>query len=123
MTKPDRIEAGNQEKWHNLLQNRTETLEQGWFCVRLPFPEELKQRIGRPEARRLERIFFEREPWISMPDVESRLSVENLMQRLSEILAETIAETCVHHTQLLFQRNLTMYLQSSNDPEGDRVPP
>ena len=95
MTKPDRIESGNQEKWLHLLQNHTESLEQGWFCVRLPGYEELQQRIGRPEARRLERDFFEKEPWISMHDVQSRLSVESLMQRLSEILSETIAETYV----------------------------
>ena len=93
--KPDRIESGNQEKWLNILLNHTESLEQGWFCVKLPDPDQLKQRIGRPEARRLERVFFEREPWISMHDLQSRLSVESLMQRLSELLSETIAETYV----------------------------
>ena len=95
LTKPDRIEAGNQDKWFSLLQNQTESLEQGWFCVKLPDNEQLQQRIGRPEARRLERIFFEGEPWISVHDIRSRLTVESLMKRLSDVLSETIADSCV----------------------------
>jgi len=43
LMKPDCIEAGNQDKWFSLLQNQTESLEQGWFCIKLPDNEQLQQ--------------------------------------------------------------------------------
>ncbi len=95
LMKPDHIEAGNQDKWFSLLQNQTESLEQGWFCVKLPDNEQLQQQIRRPEAWQLERIFFEGEPWISVHDVWSQLTIESLMKHLSEVLSETIANSCI----------------------------
>ncbi|KAF8323493.1 P-loop containing nucleoside triphosphate hydrolase protein [Cantharellus anzutake] len=93
LTKPDRIEKGNQAKWLDLLKNQKELLQEGWFCVKLPGPEDLQRRIGRSEARQLERDFFQREPWASLQDMRLRLSVESLIERLSEILSDVIAKT------------------------------
>ncbi|KAF8340500.1 uncharacterized protein EI90DRAFT_2906014, partial [Cantharellus anzutake] len=91
LTKPDRIEPGNEGPWFSLLRNEREHLEHEWFCVKLPGPEDLRNRISRAEARERENQFFGQPPWSSMHDVQPRLTVESLVERLSEVLSEAIA--------------------------------
>lgn len=94
LTKPDRIEKGNEGSWFRLLRNEKELLEHEWFCVKLPGPEELSNRITKADARHREDQFFAQLPWSSMPDVHPRLSVKSLMERLSDVLSDAIAKEC-----------------------------
>ncbi len=95
LTKPDRIEQGNEESWFSLLRNETEPLQHEWYCAKLPGPEELADRISWADARLNEEQFFGQPPWIFMTDVRPRLSVSSLMEGLSDVLSEVIAKEYV----------------------------
>lgn len=92
LTKPDRIEEGNQGSWFSLLRNEKVPLEHEWFCVKLPGPEELRNRISGADARLKEDQFFTQLPWSTMEDVRPRLSVKSLTERLSDVLSDVIAQ-------------------------------
>ncbi|KAF8323490.1 P-loop containing nucleoside triphosphate hydrolase protein, partial [Cantharellus anzutake] len=92
LTKPDRIEPGNESSWFSLLRNEKEPLEHEWFCVRLPGPEDPPDRINRAKAQEKEELFFGQPPWTYMHDVRSRLSVDNLTERLGDVLSDAIAK-------------------------------
>ncbi|KAF9521211.1 hypothetical protein BS47DRAFT_1386879 [Hydnum rufescens UP504] len=89
LTKPDRIEKTNEARWLKFLENKSEPLENGWFCVKLPGPADLENRISLAEAREQEARFFTQEPWASL---RHHCSVPNLMERLGELLSNSIRD-------------------------------
>ncbi len=96
LTKPDRIERGNEDPWFSLLRNEREYLQRGWYCVKLPGPEELASGISRDEARENEHRFFSREPWFPMmSDVRAHLSVDNLVEGLANALSDRVSKQWV----------------------------
>ncbi|KAG9102798.1 hypothetical protein FRC06_001100 [Ceratobasidium sp. 370] len=94
LTKPDRIEKGEEQKWLGFVRGESEILSKGWFCVKQPSPSELEKNLTWQEARALEETFFTtREPWSSqMITVRQHFGTARLTSRLSEILSDQIAK-------------------------------
>ncbi|QRV83400.1 dynamin central region protein [Ceratobasidium sp. AG-Ba] len=94
LTKPDRIEQGQEHKWLNLLQGVSRNkLSKGWFCVKQPSPTELDEKLTWSEARQREEEFFNTQtPWSSQSrEVRSCFGVGRLTSRLTEILYSLVA--------------------------------
>ena len=70
LTKPDRIPAGDEHSWLSLIRNEKESLENNWYCVRQPSPNDLKQGITWSEARKREDQFFSStQPWSELDGI------------------------------------------------------
>ncbi|KAF8315707.1 P-loop containing nucleoside triphosphate hydrolase protein [Clavulina sp. PMI_390] len=91
-TKPDRIEVGQEATWFKLLNNQVMHVENGWYCVKLPGPEQLRQNITWEAAREHETEFFGNPPWVNQFTLRDRYGVPSLTQQLSFLLSELIAE-------------------------------
>ncbi|KAF8603999.1 hypothetical protein BDV93DRAFT_117624 [Ceratobasidium sp. AG-I] len=93
LTKPDRIERGEEQKWLKFIRGESEALLKGWFCVKQPSPAELEQNLTWAEARRREEEFFNTQtPWSSQTmTVRHYFGTARLTSRLSEILSSLIA--------------------------------
>ncbi|KAI5117952.1 hypothetical protein M0805_004717 [Coniferiporia weirii] len=106
LTKPDRIEPGEEQRWIKCLRNESQPLELGWFCVKQPDPAQLKQGITWKEAREREREFFSsREPWCDLSP--RNLGTPQLVARLSDTLSDLIAKRLPelqNELQVLLQR-------------------
>ncbi|CAE6452553.1 unnamed protein product [Rhizoctonia solani] len=92
LTKPDRIERGEEQKWLAFIRGETEVLSKGWFCVKQPSPSELEEKLSWSEARQREQEFFSTgHPWAtqSLP-VRQHFGTARLTTRLSEILSDLI---------------------------------
>ena len=104
LTKPDRIEPGDEGKWLDMLRNRTEIFKHGWFCVRQPGLTQLQARITPEVARENEREFFETtRPWsLAEPDLRARLGTGPLSKALGQKLFESIAKWFASSSTLSF---------------------
>lgn len=105
LTKPDRIDPGDEGKWLDMLRNRSEKFKHGWFCVRQPGYNQLQARITPDEARKNERDFFDTtRPWSnSEPDLRARCGTGALSKALGQKLFEVIAKRFAgSFTQLSF---------------------
>ncbi|QRV97583.1 dynamin central region protein [Ceratobasidium sp. AG-Ba] len=127
LTKPDRIEKGEEQKWLGFIRGETETLSKGWFCVKQPNPTELQQNLTWAEARSREEDFFKtQEPWSSqLITVRQHFGTARLTTRLSEILSDQIAKrmpSLLDEIQRLShetQENLrALPAEVSDDPAG-----
>ena len=70
-------------------------VQNSWYCVKLPGPEQLRQRISWKEARQHESEFFQKEPWASQSDLVYRLGVPQLVAKLSVLLSDHVSRTSV----------------------------
>lgn len=98
MTKPDRIPEGDEELWLRLIRNEEETLKHTWYAVKQPSSADLRDGISWEEARKSEDTFFSTQaPWCDLdPGSQRQLRTSNLINRLSDLLSDLIAEKCVH---------------------------
>jgi len=94
LTKPDRIPAGDEHSWLLLLRNQREYHKHGWYCVKQPSGEQMRDGMTWSEARAAETEFFnEGDPWSSLDAlVRSRLGTVPLTKALGEILFALIAK-------------------------------
>ncbi|CCM06033.1 uncharacterized protein FIBRA_08279 [Fibroporia radiculosa] len=96
LTKPDRIQVGDEDRWIKLLKNEfpTLTLANGWFSVKQPDSRALASGITWSEARCQEHEFFANTaPWSGLPiQFQNHLETTNLTERCSDILSELIAK-------------------------------
>lgn len=94
LTKPDRIDPGDEGKWLDMLRNRTEKFKHGWFCVRQPGFNQLQSRITPEEARTNESHFFDTtRPWSNAePDLRARFGTKALSKALGQKLFDVIAK-------------------------------
>lgn len=92
-TKPDRIENGQEDAWFRLLRNEVMRVQNSWYCVKLPGPEQLRQKISWRDARLHENEFFLHGPWASQADLLHRLGVPKLVERLGTLLSEHVQRT------------------------------
>ncbi|QRW24504.1 extracellular metalloproteinase MEP [Rhizoctonia solani] len=92
LTKPDRIESGEEQKWLAFVRGETEVLSKGWFCVKQPSPSELEERLSWSEARQREQDFFgTKHPWATQSlAARQHFGTARLTTRLSEILSDLI---------------------------------
>jgi hypothetical protein len=113
LTKPDRIDPGDEGKWMDMLRNRTEKFKHGWFCVRQPGYSQLQARITPDEARENERLFFENtRPWSNAePDLRARFGTKSLSKALGQKLFDVIARRFARSSTLSFSL-LTLLLAS-----------
>ncbi|TFY58340.1 hypothetical protein EVG20_g8188 [Dentipellis fragilis] len=127
LTKPDRIEPGNEQNWLPVIRGeRSESIY--WFCVKNPTTEMLNAGITWEAARAHEAAFFAQEmPWAGLGAVHKRrLGTDKLTARLSEMLAELIAKRLpelrkeLEHLLALTQRELDVLPPSpSHEPIGE----
>ncbi|KAF9258362.1 hypothetical protein L218DRAFT_735587 [Marasmius fiardii PR-910] len=94
LTKPDRIEAGDENDWLGFIHGETQPLLNGWFCVKQPSTSDLLKGITWAEARAKENDFFSMTaPWRDLESMyQKHLRTPNLVGRLSMILSELIAK-------------------------------
>lgn len=113
LTKPDRIDPGDEGKWLDMLRNRSEKFKHGWFCVRQPGYSQLQARITPDEARENERDFFENtRPWSNAePDLRARFGTKCLSKSLGQKLFEVIARRFASSSTLSF--SLLIFLLAS----------
>ncbi|KAH8818782.1 P-loop containing nucleoside triphosphate hydrolase protein [Flagelloscypha sp. PMI_526] len=125
LTKPDRIDAGNERLWTPLIRNEEEPLKNNWYCVKQPSPSDLSSGITWQGARDQEVRFFETHaPWSELEDMyKAYLGTPNLVERLSELLSDLIQEKLPEIEQhisreLEIVRNALASLpkEPSNDP-------
>jgi len=110
LTKPDRIDPGDEGKWLDMLRNRSEKFKHGWFCVRQPGYNQLQARITPEEARENEREFFETtRPWSNgEPDLRARCGTRALSKALGQKLFEVIAKRFASSFTLSFPRLISL---------------
>jgi len=97
LTKPDRIPVGDDENWLGFLRNEKGALVHNWYCVKQPNTLELKDGITWEQARQREDAFFLGPPWTTSLDrvYQKYLRTENLVKKLSVVLAQLIELRCV----------------------------
>lgn len=94
LTKPDRIPAGEENRWLRFIRNEQEPLVNHWYCVKQPGSLTLQNGISWAEARKQENDFFAlTQPWSTVePQYQKFMRTSNLTERLSTILSELIAK-------------------------------
>ncbi|KAK7043329.1 P-loop containing nucleoside triphosphate hydrolase protein [Favolaschia claudopus] len=94
LTKPDRIQRGDEMNWLPLIRNEQEPLENNWYCVKQPSPHDIKEGITWEEARERENDFFSvTSPWSNLDSIYQKyLRTTNLVTRLSTILSDLISK-------------------------------
>lgn len=92
LTKPDRIEIGDEGNWMAMMRNQKEYFKHGWYCVKQPGTAELREGIAWEQARENERTFFQRRaPWSTAEfDLRERLGTEKLSAALGQKLFDLI---------------------------------
>lgn len=81
---------GQLHKWREVLEGKTNILQHGYYCVRLPDEAERLKKLSRAESQALaERFFKERSPWNEMQN-RRRLGVQNLVLDVSALLVQWI---------------------------------
>ncbi|KAH8110473.1 P-loop containing nucleoside triphosphate hydrolase protein [Phellopilus nigrolimitatus] len=123
LTKPDRIEEGEEHRWIQYVKNEEEPLELGWFCVKQPDPAQLRRGITWEEARAKEKTFFTtKEPWCSL--TSQNLGTANLVERLSDTLSDLIAKRLPElqdELQELLQRTEQSLAELPVSPSSDSL--
>ncbi|KAJ1301437.1 hypothetical protein OPQ81_008695 [Rhizoctonia solani] len=127
LTKPDRIEGGEEQKWLAFIRGETEVLSKGWFCVKQPSPSELEEKLSWGEARQREQEFFSTtQPWATQSlSVRRHFGTARLTARLSEILSDLIQNrmpSLIQEIQRLTQSTVeglrALPAEVSEDPAG-----
>ncbi|CAO1614997.1 unnamed protein product [Sympodiomycopsis kandeliae] len=91
LTKTDLIQEGDSERWLKMLMGHEKSFTTKSYAVRNPAPKELLDKISFQEARKLEKAFFAKEPWSTLPmAIRARLGISNLARELSEYLEKFI---------------------------------
>ena len=89
------MEKDQEAIWFRLLRNEVMRVQNAWYCVKLPGPEQLRNKISWEEGRVHERELFQHEPWASQVDLTDRFGVPALVERLSTLLSDHVARTSV----------------------------
>ncbi|KIO22289.1 hypothetical protein M407DRAFT_28165 [Tulasnella calospora MUT 4182] len=107
LTKPDRIEPGNEQRWLRILRNEINTLENGWFAVKQPDFQQLERGISWEAARIGERDFFSTtQPWSNLEDkhrnrIGSAALADHLGQMLSDLASTKLPAVLASINRLL----------------------
>ncbi|EIN06635.1 hypothetical protein PUNSTDRAFT_115166 [Punctularia strigosozonata HHB-11173 SS5] len=95
LTKPDKIDSGDEDHWLSFIRNDSEPLVNGWYAVKQPNTESLKAGISWKEARVKEDLFFSTQyPWSDLEaEYQKHLRTSNLVPQLSTTLSDLIAKS------------------------------
>ena len=79
------------------IKNEDRPLENGWFSVKQPDPQALRDGITWEEARAAEQEWFSSNaPWAGLDyELQQHLGRENLMSSMSDLLSSLIAKRYV----------------------------
>ena len=72
----------------DIVRNKTKPLRHGWFVVRNRTPGEVSNEITALEHHKIEREYFEAEPWNTIP--EERRGTQALKKQLADLLSARI---------------------------------
>ncbi|KAG8794537.1 hypothetical protein FRC12_023746 [Ceratobasidium sp. 428] len=93
LTKPDRIEPGEEERWLKMISGQANALKNGWFCVKQPNSKELRSRNytwERSRAKELE-YFETAPPWSTISGAHKKhLGTSRLANQLGRVLSIAI---------------------------------
>ncbi|KAG8796375.1 hypothetical protein FRC12_024551 [Ceratobasidium sp. 428] len=93
LTKPDRIEPGEEERWLKMISGQANALKNGWFCVKQPNSKELRSRNytwERSRAKELE-YFETTPPWSTVSGAHKKhLGTSRLANQLGGVLSIAI---------------------------------
>ncbi|QRV99644.1 myxovirus resistance protein [Ceratobasidium sp. AG-Ba] len=93
LTKPDRIEPGEEERWLKMIAGQANALKNGWFAVKQPNSKELRSRNYTWErARAKELEYFETTPpWSTISGIHKKhLGTSKLANQLGDVLSIAI---------------------------------
>ncbi|KAI0692158.1 P-loop containing nucleoside triphosphate hydrolase protein [Cytidiella melzeri] len=124
LTKPDRIDRGDHERWIRFVKNEMQPLENGWFSVKQPDTQAVQEGITWEEARVQEETFFAQvAPWAGLDaGIRHQLGTSNLTERLSFILSALIAKRLPElrdELQKLIQQTEEALRQLPKPPSSD----
>ncbi|KAI0048161.1 hypothetical protein FA95DRAFT_1118899 [Auriscalpium vulgare] len=126
LTKPDRMNAGEEDLWLRFIRSECEVLENGWYCVKQPNAISIAQGITWPEARAEEDEYFSSTPpWSTLDSVYQRyLRTSNLTERLSFVLSDLISKRLpeIHEeVQALIRKTEVDLLSLPKPPSNDAL--
>ncbi|CUA70938.1 hypothetical protein RSOLAG22IIIB_09212 [Rhizoctonia solani] len=92
LTKPDRIEHGQESQWIPLITGERSTLANGWYCVKQLSPRDREAGLTWEEARAQESEFFDTTgAWSSIgTEHKASLGSKSLALKLGEVLSKEI---------------------------------
>jgi len=92
ITKPDRIESGQERQWIPLITGESHPLANGWYCVKQPATAEREQGCTWEDARALVDTFFRNAPgWSAIPsECRTNLGTRNLAFKLGQTLSSDV---------------------------------
>lgn len=103
--------------------------EQVEQCLKQHFDEESPEEFGFGEHMVMldigEQSFFDQEPWTSLPKMQHKLGVTNLVHRIREILFEQTRETLPHNLEcisLRFEKVTQLLRALPAPPDADSLP-
>ncbi|KAI3605474.1 hypothetical protein WG66_005886 [Moniliophthora roreri] len=107
LTKPDRIERGDEQNWLGFIQGRTEPLRNHWFCVKQPGTSDLQNGITWSQARDNENKFFATtSPWRDLElTYQKYLRTNNLVEPVGRHVEGTPNELGLLQVIRPFQEN------------------
>ncbi|KAF8756245.1 Fungalysin metallopeptidase (M36) [Rhizoctonia solani] len=126
LTKPDRIESGEEQKWLAFVRGETEVLSKGWFCVKQPSPSELEERLSWSEARQREQDFFgTKHPWatqsLAVPPAFRDSTAYPEYRRGLRLLPNEVSEDpagAVLNLVMDFHRDVSTHVEGIPDSDG-----
>ncbi|KAG8974089.1 hypothetical protein FRC05_007837 [Tulasnella sp. 425] len=94
LTKVDRIQPGDEDRWLQILRGEELVLRNGWYCVKQRGPKELEIGQTWDDAKRQEKQFFStRAPWCDLGgSFAARVGSEALATKLGRILSELVSQ-------------------------------
>ncbi|KAG8695622.1 hypothetical protein FRC08_007653 [Ceratobasidium sp. 394] len=118
LTKPDRIEPGQERQWTPLITGELHPLANGWYSVKQPATAEREKGYTWEDARDLESTFFENMPgWSAIPpECRTNLGTRNLAFKLGQILSSDVQK------RLPAIRDEVERLAQVNQLELDKLP-
>lgn len=102
VTKIDTLRGVEKKMWLPIVRNQKEALLHGYFALRLPDADELRERLTFEEARRREDTFFaETSPWRDEPQsIRARFGTVGLTKFLSaQLMAFILRKYGVFHSE------------------------
>ncbi|KAG8931126.1 hypothetical protein FRC01_001827 [Tulasnella sp. 417] len=93
LTKVDRVQPGDEDRWLQILRGEELVLQNGWYCVKQRGPKELEGGQSWEEAKQQEKQFFStRAPWCDLGgSFAARVGSEALATKLGRILSELVS--------------------------------
>ncbi|KAG8981461.1 hypothetical protein FRB90_007245, partial [Tulasnella sp. 427] len=94
LTKVDRIQPGDENRWLQILGGEELVLKNGWYCVKQRGPKELEAGVTWEDAKQQEEEFFATaEPWCYIQtSLTGRVGSEALSLKLGKMLSSLVSK-------------------------------